>query len=132
MNTPYSVKRKVMKNGKEETKNEYVRNSDRKKKFMEGFGMKTEKEFADRVSMDKSWSKFIQPELPHRFIWIWLKFIDIWRTCAHDFNGNVILTPRVIMDYCECFKVTLTVFEKHLIFRMKVWAEDEIYNLREK
>ena len=132
MNSPYSVKKKVMKKGKETTETEYVRNSDKKKKFMDGFKIKTEAEFAARVGMDKNWSKFIAPALPSRFHWIWLHFLDIWRTCEHDFNGNIVLTPRVLMDYCECFKVTLTVYEKHMVFRMKSWAEDEMYALKEK
>ena len=132
MNTPYAVKKKVMKKKKETTETEWVRNSDKKKKFMDGFDIKTEADFVKRVGMDKNWSRFIAPELPSRFVWIWLKFLDIWRTCGHDFNGGVVLTPRTLLDYCECFCVTLSVFEKHLIFRMKSWAEDEIYSLREK
>ena len=132
MNTPYSVKKEVMRKGKKTTETKYERNSDKKKKFMEGFGLKTESDFAKKVSLDKNWSRFVSPTLPSRFLWIWLHFLDIWRTCEHDFNGNIVLTPRVLLDYCECFKVTLTVFERHLIFRMKSWAEDEIYALKEK
>lgn len=132
MNTPYSKKKKVMEKGKEVTKTEYVRNSDKKKDFMEKFGLKTETDFARRVEKDKNWSQFIDMELPSRYSWIWFNFLDIWRTCERDFNGNVVLTPRVILDYCECFKVSFSVVEKHLLFRIKLWAEDEIYSLKEK
>lgn len=132
MNTPYAVKKKVMKKGKEVTETVYERKSDKKKDFMKNFGMNSEKDFALRVSKDKTWSKCIDKPLPSRYSWIWFNFLDIWRTCERDFNGNVVLTPRVILDYCECFKVSFSVFEKHLLFRIKLWAEDEIYSLKEK
>lgn len=130
MNTPYSVKKPVMKKGKQETKTEWVRNSDKKKDFIEKFG---EQKFHQVALKDPDkWGKFEEPEFPKRFQWIWFQFLNIWKTCEHDFNGNVIFTPRVILDYCECFCVTLTVNEKHLLFRMKTWAEDVIYSLKEK
>jgi len=130
MNTPYSVKKTVMKKGKQETETEWVRNADKKKDFIEKFG---EEKFKSVALKDpKKWGKFVTPELPKRFEWIWLTFLDIWRTCSRDFNGNVVLTPRTILDYAECFSLTLTVFEKHLIFRIKSWAEDTIYSLKEK
>lgn len=130
MNTPYSVKKTVMKKGKKETETEWVRNSDKKRDFIEKFGEEKFKVVA--LKDPEKWGKFVIPDLPPKFNWIWLNFLDIWRTCEHDFNGNVILTPRVLIDYCECFNVTLTVFEKHLIFRIKAWAQDTIYSLKEK
>lgn len=130
MNTPYSVKKTVMKKGKQETETEWVRNADKKKDFIEKFG---EEKFKSVALKDpEKWGKFVTPELPKRFEWIWLTFLDIWRTCSRDFNGNIVLTPRTILDYAECFNLTLTVFEKHLIFRIKSWAEDTIYSLKEK
>lgn len=130
MNTPYSVKKPtVKKNGEKSERTEWVCNSDKVKDFIAKFG----KERFDTVSKtDENWKKFVPPEFPTRFTWIWYKFLDIWRTCGHDFNGNIILTPRVLMDYCECFMISLTVEEKRLIFRMKAWAEDTIYKLRKK
>lgn len=132
MNTPYSVKKKVKKNGKENTETEYERHSDKKKKFMDSHKITTEAEFAEKVRGFGNWEDFIVPPFPKRFQWIWLTFLDIWRTCEHDFNGNIVLTPRVLLDYCECFMVSLSVYEKHMIFRIKSWAEDEIYALKEK
>ncbi len=132
MNSPYPTEKKIMKKGKEISKTEWVRNSDKKKKFMDSFGMKTEADFVSRIGGDKNWSKFVEPSFPPRFAWLWLTFLDIWRTCQRDFNGNVVLTPRVLTDYCECFLVSLTVQEKHLIFKIKSWAEDEAYALKEK
>lgn len=132
MNTPYPVKKEVLKNKKKTTETVYERNSDKKKKFMESHRITTEEKFAEKVREFGNWVDFIDPPFPSRFQWIWLHFLDIWRTCEHDFNGNIVLTPRVLLDYCECFKVSLTVQEKHLIFRMKSWAEDEIYLLKNK
>ena len=130
MNTPYSVKKKVFKKGKESTETEYVRNADKKKDFISKFG----KEKFEQVALKdpEVWGKLKEPPFPKEYSWIWFQFLDIWRTCGRDFAGNVILTPRQLMDYCECFKVTLTVFERHLIFRMKTWAEETIYSLKEK
>ena len=132
MNTPYSVDKKVMKKGKETTSTEWVCNADKKKKFMKGFNLKTEEEFIKKIMNDPNMMKLVDIEIPQRFTWIWFQFLDIWRTCQRDFNGNVILTPRQILDYAECFKVNFSTYEKHLIFRMKTWAEDTIYSLREK
>ena len=132
MNSPYPVTKKILKKGKEVSETEYVRNADKKKKFMESFHLKTEDDFIRKVSMDKNWKKFIAPEFPKRYSWLWFTFLDLWRTCGHDFNGNVILTPGTLMDYCRCFLVNLSVYEKHLVFRMKGWAEDEIYSLKKK
>ncbi len=132
MNTPYSVDKKVLKDKKETTKTEWVCNADKKKKFMKDFKLKTEEEFIKKIMNDKTMMKLCDMELPQRFTWIWFQFLDMWRTCQRDFNGNVILTPRQIIDYAECFKVSFSVYEKHLIFRMKAWAEDTIYSLREK
>lgn len=130
MNTPYSVKKEVIKKGKKSSKTEWVRNSEKKKDFIEKFG---EEKFRQAAVKDpERWGKLVEPDFPQGFRWIWLTFLDIWRTCEHDFNGNTVLTPRVLTDYCECFKVSLTVQEKHLIFRIKNWANDEIYLLREK
>lgn len=130
MNTPYSVKKEVCKKGKKQTETEWKRNADIKKDFVNKFGI----ERFNKVAIDdkERWGKMIEPEFPERFKYIWLTFLDIWRTCEHDFNGNTVLTPRVLIDYCECFKVTLTVRERHLIFRMKTWADDTIYQLKEK
>lgn len=132
MNTRYSVKKKVKKAGKEITETEWRCNSDKKREYMTTYHLKTDKEFADKVKGYENWSKFISPPLPSRFQWIWLHFLDIWRTCSRDFNGNVIMTPRTLIDYCECFKVFFTVQEKHLLFRIKNWAEDAMYQVREK
>ena len=132
MNTPYSVVKKKLQKGKESTTTEWRSNSDRKKEYMETYHLKTEAEYAERTRNFENWSRFIEPSFPSRFQWIWFQFLDIWRTCSRDFNGNVVFTPRVLIDYCECFKVSLTVYEKRLLFRIKTWAEDEIYKLREK
>lgn len=129
MNTPYSVKREVTKNGKKSIETEWVKNSDKKTDFISKFG---EEKFEKAAKLDEKWAKFVTPDLPTRFNWIWLVFLDIWRTCARDFNGNVILTPKVITEYTECFLINLSVYEKHLIFRLKAWAEDTIYELRKE
>ena len=46
-----------------------------------------------------------------------------------DMMGNVVINPRTLMDYLECFKVNMTVYEKHMIFRMKSWALSAISEL---
>lgn len=130
MNTPYSVKKEVMVKKKKQTKTEWVRNADKKRDFIAKFG---EEKFKVVAKKDPEvWGKLVDPEFPQKYRWIWLVFLDIWRTSERDFNGNVVLTPRVITDYCECFKTSLTVQERHLIFRIKSWAEEEIYNLKKK
>lgn len=130
MNSPYPVRKETVKKGRKSTKTEWVRNADKKEDFIGKFG---EEKFRQAAAKDpERWGKLVEPEFPRRFRWIWLTFLDIWRTCEHDFNGNTVLTPRVLTDYCECFKASLTVQEKRLIFRMKMWAADEISSLREK
>lgn len=130
MNVPYSVSKKTLKKGKETSETEWVKNSDIKKDFIEKFGIE---KFNQAVKNDpKRWGKFIEPEFPKNYRWLWFVFLDIWSLCDYDMNGNKILTPRVLCDYCECFKISLTIQEKRIIFKMKTWANDEIYSLREK
>lgn len=130
MNTPYSVKKEIFDKGKKVSKTEWVRNADKKKDFVEKFGEAKFKEVAKKDP--KRWGKLVEPYFPIRYRWLWFTFLDIWRTCSRDFNGNVVLTPRVLIDYCKCFKISLTVSERHLIFRIKSWAEETIYSLRDK
>lgn len=130
MNTPYPVKKDVVKKGKKTTETKYVRNMDKRKDFIAKFD---EKRFKSAAEKDpERWGRLADVPIPDRYRWLWWTFLEIWRTCQRDFAGNVVLTPRVLMDYCECFRTSLTVREKRLVFQMKSWAEDEAYKLKEK
>lgn len=75
---------------------------------------------------DKKWNELKDIEIPHEYLWIWGHFIAIWQQCLFDFNGNRQFDYRTVMDYAECMKVPLTVKDKRIIFRMKVWAFEQI------
>lgn len=118
-----------MVNGKAKTKTEYVRKRDKREKFIEQFGME---KFDSISKIDKSWSQLLDMDVPKRFAWIWAQFLRLWGTCEHDFGGNTVMTPRSILDYCECFKVSLSVYERQLCFRMRMWAQEEINKLNKE
>ena len=99
-----------------------MRNRDKREDFIKAHG---EDDFERISKLDPKWKQLENLTLPIKFSWIWSQFIQIWGTCEHDFNGNVIFTPRAVLDYCECFKVSMTVYERRLLFRMKSWACDE-------
>lgn len=125
----YAVRKEVIIKGKKTTKTTYVRNRDKRDKFISQFG---KKKFDEISKNDGEWNRLRELELPKRFNWIWLQFLQVWGTCGHDFSGNVIFTTRTILDYCECFKVTFSVYERKLLFRMHAWAREEISNLEKK
>lgn len=91
-----------------------------------------ERKFLQAVEKDPSWEKLLDIPCPPEYEWIYYHFLELWRFCEHDMNGNAILTFRTLNDYVECMKVPFTVEEKRLILKMKEWAQATIEDVREK
>ena len=70
-------------------------------------------------------------EFPKGTSWLFNHFYAIWKHCEVDLSGNRILTPRTIMDYCECFGVNMTFRERQLMLKMHEWATESIAQVRE-
>lgn len=105
------------------TRTEYVCNAQKRDGFIRKFG---KAEF-DRVSAaDEEWGRLRDIPFPKGTNWLFDHFYRIWTGCAADFSGSKILTPRQILDYCECFGVRLTYRERGLIMRMRHWAFEAI------
>lgn len=78
--------------------------------------------FRKAQRLDKKFAKLEYLELPKCYKWIWEQFYAIWSSAEHDMSGNVVITPRTILDYEECFGISFTVAERKLIFRMKSYT----------
>lgn len=111
---------------KKETRTEYVCNAQRRDGFIEKFG---EAEFDRISSADEEWGKLRDIPFPKGTGWLFDHFYRIWTGCTVDFSGNKILTPREILDYCECFGVRLSYRERRLIMDMRRWAFEAIAEL---
>lgn len=122
-------KKRIGKDRKEENYTEYVRNIDKRNDFIKKYG---QKKFDEICKVDKHWAELTDIPLPNRFKWLWDKFITLWQISDIDLNGNIIFTPRTVLDYCELFKVTFSHTEILLMFRMKNWASGTIYELKHK
>lgn len=82
--------------------------------------------------LDKKYEKLQDIPIPSQYRWIWKHFLNIWYECEHDFNGNIIFNYRTINDYVECMQVPLNVLDKKLLLKMKHWANEVVYDLRDK
>lgn len=106
-----------------------MRNVDERIKFIEKFG---EQRFLETCKKDKKFEQLKEIPCPPEYSWIFRHFMSIWQNAEYDMAGNVIFTYRTVNDYVECMKVPLTVEDKKMLFRMKVWALNAISELKEK
>ena len=128
MRYPHSAERSVYnpKTKKQEKKRYTITNLEKRDKFIKSFG---DKEFRKICLQDDSYAKLQDIPFPPGWTWLFNHFYSMWRHCECDFNGNRIFTPKVITDYCECFKVKLTVREKREVMMMHEWASMAIAEL---
>lgn len=120
------MKRTVKKDGKPETKTEYVRNCDTREKFIRTRGMDA---FIAAGKRDQKWADLRDIPIPPRYEWLFDKFLQIWTNSERDMSGNVVFTYRTVNDYVQCMKVPLSVDDKKLLFAMKSWAAAKIYDM---
>lgn len=120
------MRRKVSKDGKTETKTDYVRNCDSRDKYIKAKGMDA---FLALGEKDEKWKELRDIPVPTRFEWLFDKFLQIWANSEKDISGNVIFTYRTINEYVECMKVPLTVDDKRMLLKMKGWAAAKIYDM---
>ena len=91
-----------------------------------------ERKFNELCEKDKKWNKLKDIPIPARYRWVWEHFIAIWQQCEIDFYGRRVLTYGTVNDYVKCMKVPLSVVDKRLIFKMKVWAFQQIEDMEQK
>ena len=115
--------------GKKQSEREIVRNRDKRDKFIKAHG---EAEFERISAVDGGWARMKDLPCPVGFLWLWEHFMNIWNECERDFNGNVVLTYRSILDYAECMGVPLNAAERATIMKMKHWALAEISELNKE
>ena len=89
----YAVRKEVIIKGKKTTKTTYVRNRDKRDKFISQFG---KKKFDEISKNDGEWNRLRELELPKRFNWIWLQFLQVWGTCYRDWETGLIVTGKQI------------------------------------
>ncbi len=130
MNTPYEKKKPVIKaKGKKETKVIYVRKIEKRDDFIKKFG---QKEFQRLCQKDEKWAELQDIPVPKMFRWLFKQFLSIRQNCEWDFNGNMIFTPRVILDYMECLGIDFTYRERQTLLAMHQWAEETVRQVRKK
>ena len=78
---------------------------------------------------DERYAKLKPLPVPKPFGWLFEHFKMIYKHGSHDMWGNKILQPIDVINYCECFKVVLTIEERKLIFLMKDWVSEVISEL---
>lgn len=115
------------KTGKKETKKKYTSNYEKRTDFIKKMG---EEAFEKVSSVDSKWKKLRDIPVPDGFMWIWGVFLQMWRMCERDFNGNIIFTPRTILDYEQCFGVNFTILDRQLLIKMKEWANEIVFELK--
>ena len=81
-------------------------------------------------AVGKKWNKLKDIPIPEGYGWIWEVFLQMWKMCERDFNGNIIFTPRTILDYEQCFGVTLNIIDRRLLIKMKDWANEIVFDLK--
>lgn len=125
---PHPVKHSVLNptTKKKEEKTEWKTNVDKREDFIKKFGIK---KFNEVCKVDPKWAELQDIPIPNGFNWLWYHFLQIWRHCESDLNGNKIFTPRQITDYCECFSVEMTARERRQIMMFEEWAEITISKL---
>ena len=126
---PYAVQKTVLVNGEKQTKTEYKTHIEEREDFIKVNG---KKKFDDVCKVSKRHAELQDIPIPDGFKWVWSHFLEIWRHCESDINGNRIFTPKQITDYSECFGVEFTVREKKEIMMFEEWAEVSISRLKKK
>jgi len=63
---------------------------------------------------------------PECFAWLFGQFIDLYNA------SDSIITPATVESFQGIYQFRFTIYEVHLIFRMKNWAEDEKQKLLEE
>lgn len=131
LNQQYSKKETSPKSKTGEKKSRTVlkKNIDEREKFIKIF---SREEFDKLCAEDPKWAKYRDEPFPPGTSWLFGHFLEMWYSCRSDFNGNKIFTPRTILDYCECFGVELTIFERRKIMSMKHWAVSVIQELNKQ
>ena len=117
----------VIKKGKKDTKSTYVRNIDKRVDFVKKFG---QEKFNEICKEDKNWAELQDIPVPEIFKWLFSQFLSIRQNCEYDFNGNIIFTPRVILDYSECLGIEFTYRERQTLLAMNLWAEETVRETR--
>lgn len=115
------------KQNKKVTKKKRKTKAEERTAFISKYG---EDAFNKVASVDNKWKKLKDIPIPDGYSWIWDNFLQIWRFCEVDFNGNIIFTPRVILDYEQCFGVSFSILERQLLMKMKSWANEIIYEIK--
>lgn len=131
LNQQYAEKTTTIntKTKQKETKTKYVRNIDRREDFIRKFKQKA---FDKICEEDESWAKLKTIPIPNGYIWLFNHFLEIWYMCDVDFGGNRIFQTKDILNYCKCFGVNISYYERYLLVKMKGWAMSEISQLDKK
>lgn len=88
--------------------------------------------FDSLAETSERFAKLKDVPFPTRYSWIWGHFLAIWGQCETDMAGNRIFSFRTINEYVECMKVPLSVIDKRILFKMKIWANEQISEMKEK
>ena len=103
-----------------------VCNIDERDDFIRKFG---KDRFLEVCKIDPKFDRLQDIPVPEDCLWLWSHFLTLFYSCAIDMNGNRILRPVDILDYCECFGINMTYRERRLMLSMKHWACSVIYQL---
>ena len=109
------------------SKTHYRTKAEERTDFIKKFG---EDAFNQVSRVDDKWKKLKELPIPDGFAWLWGVFLQIWKMCERDFNGNIIFTARSVLDYEQCFGVTLSISDRQYLFKMKDWACETVYELK--
>lgn len=131
MNHKYAEKKPVYnsKKSKKENKLTYVCNKTKRDDFIKKFG---ELEFEKISEEDSEWGALRDIPIPEQYSWLFSQFLEIWGSCERDFNGNVILGPRDILEYELFIGVQFTYRERKLLILMKLAAQSAIFEINQK
>jgi hypothetical protein len=119
----------VKKDGIKEKKSVTKRHFEEREKFIKQMG---KDKFDSLAETSEKFARLKDLPFPTRYSWIWGHFLAIWGQCETDMMGNRIFTYGTINDYVECMKVPLSVFDKRILLKMKLWANEQIYEMKEK
>lgn len=106
-----------------------MRNIDKRVDFVKKFG---QEKFDKICTEDKTWANLKDIPVPNLFKWLFSQFLSIRQSCEYDFNGNIIFTPRTIIDYSECLGIEFSYREKQTLLAMNIWAEEKVREVRKK
>lgn len=131
----------MTKNGQKTEETVWVRNYETRERIIKAKGgdtsdpvayKKAYDEFIEMGKLDEKYEKLRDIPIPTEYSWIWEHFLNIWRGCEYDFNGNPKFTFQTLNDYVECMKVPLSVEDKKELLKIKAWAMNAISELEEK